>query len=421
MGISFFATRDREQHRHIRGRVSGTYSMSAILAMEDLIGEVMDLNLVMLKKAAKVAKPIRLDQFVNYFTFDVVGQLAMGGPIGFLEQERDVDGIIQSIHDGFYLMSNMGTVPGQMYWMNNKFARYLVQKFGGARLNSFEIFLNWLDTRIDERMRNGLGNRRFDMLQYFINGKDPSGNLVTKGEVMIEGVNILGAGADTTAISILAVLGNILQNPDAFQRLRKELDDAHERLNVLSLPFRELDKLPYLSAVVRESVRLHPSITYQLPRIPPPGGMDICGYHVPSSVSCGISPAAMNRSTSLFGEDAYQWIPERWLPINDTAEEAKRLRIMEQNLTTVSPLSLNVPCENRTFPTDTMIKFGMGSRSCVGRNLALVEVYKYVATLVRHFDARIINRDRPWVTKSQWFSFQRDFWVDLELRSDSKV
>jgi cytochrome P450 len=336
MGISFFATRDREEHRHIRGRVSGTYSMSAILAMEDLISEVMDLNLTTLTRAARGMKPIRLDQFVNYFTFDVVGQLAMGGPIGFLEQERDVDGIIQSIHDGFYMMSNMGTVPGQMYWMNNRVARYLVQKFGGARLNSFEVFLTWLDKRIDERMRDGLGNRRFDMLQYFINGKNPSGEPVTKGEVMIEGVNILGAGADTTAISILAVLGDLLQKPDAFKRLREELDDAHERLNVSSLPFRELEKLPYLSTVVRESIRLHPSITYQLPRLPPPGGMQICGYHIPPSVFCGISPAAMNRSNTLFGDNACEWIPERWLPTNDTAEEPKRLRTMEQNLTTVS-------------------------------------------------------------------------------------
>jgi len=63
----------------------------------------------------------------------------------------------------------------------------------------------------------------------------------------------------------------------------------------------------------------------------------------------------------------------------------------------------------------------MGSRSCVGRNLAIVEVYKYVAAFVRHFDATIVNKDTPWVTKSQWFSFQRDFWIDLRLRADSKT
>jgi cytochrome P450 len=346
MGISFFATRDRDQHRHIHGRVSSTYSMSAILAMEHLIADVVHLNLAKLTELAKGAKPIRLDQFVNYFTFDVVGQLAMGGPIGFLEQGRDVNGIIQSIHDGFYLMSNMGTVPGQMYWVNNKVARYLVQKFGGARLNSFEVFLDWLDKRVEERMHNGLGAGRPDMLQYFINGKTPAGEPVSKGQVMIEGVNILGAGADTTAISILAVLGNILLNADAFHRLRAELDEAHARLDCPGpLPFRELDKLSYLSAVARESTRLHPSITYQLPRLPPPQGVQIREFHIPPSASCGISPAAINRSRPLFGEDADDWVPERWLPANDSAQEAKRLRVMEQSLTTVSQsYILPFPC-----------------------------------------------------------------------------
>lgn len=43
----------------------------------------------------------------------------------------------------------------------------------------------------------------------------------------------------------------------------------------------------------------------------------------------------------------------------------------------------------------------MGSRSCIGRNLALVEVHKYIAQFFRHFDAEIVNKDNPWVTKSQ--------------------
>lgn len=58
----------------------------------------------------------------------------------------------------------------------------------------------------------------------------------------------------------------------------------------------------------------------------------------------------------------------------------------------------------------------MGSRSCVGRNLALVEVYKYIASFVLHFDAELVNTKQPWVVKSQWFSFQRDFWIRLTPR-----
>lgn len=64
----------------------------------------------------------------------------------------------------------------------------------------------------------------------------------------------------------------------------------------------------------------------------------------------------------------------------------------------------------------TVLQFGMGSRSCIGRNLAIVEVYKYIASFVRHFDAELVNPERPWVTKSQWFSVLDDFWVRIFVR-----
>jgi len=58
----------------------------------------------------------------------------------------------------------------------------------------------------------------------------------------------------------------------------------------------------------------------------------------------------------------------------------------------------------------------MGSRSCVGKNLALVETYKYIAAFVRKFDAELVRPEQPWKTKSQWFSFQKDFEIRLSER-----
>lgn len=165
MGDSFFATKDRDIHRTIRKRVSGTYSMSAILNMEPLIADIMDLNQKKLTAIAKSGQAIRLDRYVNYFTFDVVGQLSMGGPIGFFEQETDVGGNIQSIHDGFYLMANMGHVPGQMLWMNKRTARYMTRTFGGKRMNTFETFMGWLDGRVSQRLSEESAQPHSDMLQ----------------------------------------------------------------------------------------------------------------------------------------------------------------------------------------------------------------------------------------------------------------
>lgn len=349
MSVSFFATLDAKIHRQVRSRVSGTYSMTAILGMEDLIAEVLARNISKLREVARRG-PVRIDEWANYFTFDVVGQLSMGGMIGFLDQERDVDGIIRSIHDGFYLMANFGHVPLQTFWFNNPAARYLIRNYGGERLNTFETFIGWLDERVTKRMEEGPGAGHHDMLQYFIDGKLPSGEPVGKGEVMIEGVNILGAGADTTAVSILAVLGALLTHPGAYDRLQKDVDRAYLQAGLTTdqdgeLSFRAAEEIPYLSAVVRESMRLHPSITYQLPRVPPTEGLRIGDYYIPSSAHCGISPATMNRDTNIFGSDALEWVPERWLPTHEGEDELKRLRVMEQNLTTVrNPVPICVCC-----------------------------------------------------------------------------
>jgi len=89
-------------------------------------------------------------------------------------------------------MANMGNVPLQTFWFNNPVSKWLVKHFGGDRLNAFDVFLEWLERRVDERMCNGLGDARRDMLQHFVEAKDPVGQPVKKGDVMIEGVNILG-------------------------------------------------------------------------------------------------------------------------------------------------------------------------------------------------------------------------------------
>jgi cytochrome P450 len=329
MTVSFFAATDIKVHRHIRSRVSGAYSMSAILSLEPLIQKVADECWQKFGEFADQSNPVPMHEWGNYFAFDVVGQLAMGGKLGFLEQGKDVDGIIKSIHDGFYLMSNMGNVPLQMFWFNNSVAQWAVKKFGGKRLNAFSVFLDWLEERVDERLHNGLGNKRRDMLQHFVEAKDIKGEPVKKGDIMIEGVNILGAGADTTTIGILAILGYLLCNPAQLERLQKEIDQAYVALNLAhgqEISFKDAENLPFLSAVVKESTRLHPSIQYQLPRYVPKGGTRIDKYWFKEGTICGISAASMNRSKEIFGDDADEWKPDRWIARDEQEEEAVKVR-----------------------------------------------------------------------------------------------
>ena len=45
---------------------------------------------------------------------------------------------------------------------------------------------------------------------------------------------------------------------------------------------------------------------------------------------------------------------------------------------------------------------------CVGQNIALVEIHKFISQFVHHFNLELVNTERPWVTQSQWFPFSRN-------------
>ena len=95
----------------------------------------------------------------------------------------------------------------------------------------------------------------------------------------------------------------------------RDIDGAQES------GFQDCEMLSFLCAVIQESTRLHPSVQYQLPRRVPTGGVTIGSYHLEEGTICSISPATMNRSKVVFGDDADEWMPERRIG----SSEQKRL------------------------------------------------------------------------------------------------
>ena len=58
----------------------------------------------------------------------------------------------------------------------------------------------------------------------------------------------------------------------------------------------------------------------------------------------------------------------------------------------------------------------MGSRVCIGQNIALVTIHKFVAQFVRHFELEVVNRETSWIVKSATLAFRSEFWVKLKER-----
>jgi cytochrome P450 len=74
----------------------------------------------------------------------------------------------------------------------------------------------------------------------------------------------------------------------------------------------------------------------------------------------------IHRRPEIFGEDVHFYRPERWLVDENKDEESEKARIKEMN--------------------GCMFQFGMGSRTCIGKNISLLEIYKLVPSVLRSFE-----------------------------------
>jgi cytochrome P450 len=160
------------------------------------------------------------------------------------------------------------------------------------------------------------------------------------------------AGADNTAAAICTTLFHILKSPSAHARVLSELDRARSAGRISAAPQHSeiLKHCPYYVACVKESLRLNPSLPSFMPRYSstdPKNPLVILGTVIPPGVEIASNPWITHRDPEIYGVDAEEWIPERWLD----PDKAKLLE--KYNFT-----------------------FGYGSRLCLGRQLGMMAALK---------------------------------------------
>lgn len=215
------------------------------------------------------------------------------------------------------------------------------------------------------------GSSKPDLLSKFMQAKQDKPEFMTEPMVKTMATSMAFAGSETTAISLSAVFYYLLKNPRCMEKLREELDskarDGHFANYENGLvTWSESQGLPYLDACVKEAFRLHPAPGLLLERIVPEKGAEIAGEWIKGGTIVGCSAWVIHRRKEIFGEDVEDFRPERWLidESRDKEDEEKRIKEM----------------------TGCMLHFGMGSRTCIGKNISLLEIYKLVPTFLRRFE-----------------------------------
>lgn len=335
---------------------------------------------------ANTGKTCSFSRWIQFFAFDVIGEITWSRRLGFVENNRDVDNIIKTV-DGF---QDYGTVIGQNPWMDRLLVKNPIKLFleskglwpssANSAIINFALLRQQeygqkLPTREDHSPN---GNKKgINLLQRFLQSQRKDSEFLTSNLITAMCASLIIAGSDSTAISLSSIFYYLLQNPRVYRTLMEEIDaaDATGALaqskdstgNGDVVPFPAANKLVYLDAVITEASRMHPAVSLLLERVVPPAGALICGRFIPGGTVVGCNAWVVHQSKEIFGQDADVYRPERWLE-SEGADPAKVSKMRQ-----------------------CMFQFGAGSRTCVGKNISLMETYKMVPSFLRKFEVRTIR------------------------------
>ncbi|KAK5686540.1 hypothetical protein LTS10_002660 [Elasticomyces elasticus] len=273
-----FSEMDNAKHAADRKKISNMYSMSGLASYEPYVDKVNAEFMARMDDFAERQLSFDLFTWMQYYAFDVIGEITLGKSFGLIDAGNDKDGLLQAVDTAnTKYAARMGLLPEFHIW-------YLrVAK--ALALNDWNKVIQRVILReISSRMGSEKQSDREDFLAKCVTLLQ-SGKIGEMDMNNVIGMNI-GAGSDTTGISLSATIYHLIQNPRCMERLREELKTAAlDKKLSHPVTFRESQNLPYLQAVIKEALRMHPAVGTILPRVVPQGGVRLAGTYIPQGVS----------------------------------------------------------------------------------------------------------------------------------------
>lgn len=299
---------------------------------------------------------------MNRFTLDTIGEIGFGKSIGSLEDPsspflKSFDRAQQLVFFRFLSMP--------LFW---RFARILgigqekeLREHVG-RLNAYSLgVVRDLQVAMssDSGKASGVSwadiEARKSFVGLFLEDAAKRGEELSEEYLRDLVLNFLIAGRDTTAQALSWTFFCLATHPEAEAKARQEVVNI---CGIKGPSYEDISRLPYLNAVVSEALRLYPSVPLNTKTTETADTLPD-GTYVPALALMVYNIYGMGRDTGIWGEDAAEFRPERWLEMKETPG-------------------------NYLYPV-----FNGGPRECLGRRLALVEMKTCLATLLPRLSLKL--------------------------------
>ncbi|EYE92329.1 cytochrome P450 [Aspergillus ruber CBS 135680] len=390
---SLFNMRGHKTHATFRKHVAGPYSFSNMKKMEPLVdAHIAQWDNQLKEKFAKTGATFDFSWWAVYLVYDIISEIGFGAPFGFIKQGKDIGGLVQGFHDGLPAFGLLARLYPFTNWMKSTFLKkYLVAT--PADDSGIGVLMRFRDSLIDQRLKDiedGKKITRVDLLQTFLEARTEDGKPLDMEYIRAETLLVLLAGADTTGTAFQAMIQYLLKNPESFKRMRREIDEADDKNLLSAIPqYNEvIEHLPFYVACVKEAMRLCPSAPNIFPRYVSDPGLELYGKFVAPGNEISCNPYLVQRDPELYGEDAEEYRPERWL-------DPERAKLYNKY----------------------NFAFGYGSRVCLGKDIAMMELYKGPLQFLRKYDLEVPqDKPAPQFCVKGGVGFWRDVWLNISKR-----
>ncbi|XP_061378831.1 cytochrome P450 CYP12A2-like isoform X1 [Danaus plexippus] len=282
-----------------------------------------------------------LNMEMNLWSLESIGLVALGRRLNCfdpnLPEDSPVKELIKVVHEIFYCMYKLDFQPSLWrYFSTPAFKRAMKHYEDQIRLSEYFIEMAIKELKEEKKYQNGEKGILEKLLE------------IDQKVAVIMASDMLLAGVDTTATTIIALLYLLANNPEKQKKLRNEIMTAK-------------DKRPYLRACIKESLRLLPVVGGNFRQTTK--DYDVLGYRIPKKMFVVVANQYMSQMEKYYPKP-HEFIPERW--------------IVDKN----DPLYYG-----NTHPF-VHTPFGYGVRSCIGRRIAELEIETFAAKLIQNFDVR---------------------------------
>ncbi|KAJ6259664.1 Cytochrome P450 [Drechslerella dactyloides] len=318
-----------------------------------------------LDEAAETGKVVDMEELYLEFTTRVMGRVAFGMD---LSNSHPFSAAFDYASDLTGLRFQNPLWKLNYYLFGHKFrsAVSIVKSFGNeiVRLAVCRREQKTDDAPTSPDLSLGEGGDLVDMLLDAV----PEPHVVADSAI-----NFLSAGRDTTANSMTWMLHLLLEQPDLMRYITSEVPPAGTVHTYSSL---STTATPRSHAIFLETLRLYPPVPFELKQTLKPDGVTLPdGTVLPHDSIVVWCPYAFGRSKKIWGDDAYDFRPDRWLeksPLTDDGSESDvRLKVRSA----------------AEYPV-----FNGGARSCLGKRMAEVMGLWVLAESLRNWEFEEVEK-----------------------------